>query len=82
MNKRILNTHAKAGYFKRANGALYAIARRVLRKPPFRNYASAIDEPEHESLTAFDVPSKTVSISKKTSSPDVRKKHRKVISAA
>ncbi len=73
MNKRLLNQLAKTGYFKSANGALYAAAKRALRKPPARNYVRVIDEPDYESFTAFDVSS----MSPKISLPNARKKEQR-----
>jgi hypothetical protein len=74
MNKRRLNRLAVTGYFKSANGAFYAAAKRALRKPPFLNYASVIDEPDRESLAAFDFSSKAVNGSPKISPPKARDK--------
>lgn len=48
MNKRLLNTLAKAGYFNSANGALYAAAKHVLRKSLNANHLQVIDAFERE----------------------------------
>jgi hypothetical protein len=42
MNKRILKTLAKAGYFNSANGAFYAAAKHALRKPLNANHLRVI----------------------------------------
>ncbi|MCG3119710.1 MAG: hypothetical protein ALAOOOJD_02221 [bacterium] len=77
MNKRILKKLAQAGHFKKANGALYAAAKRALRKPLYQDYLQMSDEPGQESLTAFGVSSIAVSTSPKTTLPNARKKQQK-----
>lgn len=77
MNKRILKRLAQAGHFKKANGALYAVAKRALRKPLYQDYLQMSDDPEQESLTAFGVSSKAVNMPPKTALPHARKKQQK-----
>ena len=80
MNKRILKKLAKAGYFKKANGALYAAARRALRKPLFQDYLKMIDEPDQELPAKLGIPHKAVNTSQKASPPNAKKRDREEIS--
>jgi hypothetical protein len=56
MSKRILSKLSQAGYFKRANGVLYAAAKRALRKPLSEYHVKGPDELDQEFQASLGVP--------------------------